>query len=116
MWERLPLIPEQASTFASKVDLLYYSLVGFSVFFSVLVFSLIFYFAVRFRRRNDEEHRPDLSKGNLKLEIVWTAIPSLMPSCCLNKSRFGCSSFTGVRKQMPSLYPLRPVLWECPDR
>lgn len=78
MWERFPLIPEQASTFASKVDVLYYSLVGFSVFFSLLVFSLIFVFAVRYRRRGEEEHRPGLSHGDLRVEIVWTAIPFLM--------------------------------------
>jgi cytochrome c oxidase subunit II len=76
MWERFPLIPEQASTFASKVDLLYYSLVVFSVFFSLLVFSLILVFAIRFRRREGRPAKAAASTaGNLRVEVVWTAIP-----------------------------------------
>jgi cytochrome c oxidase subunit 2 len=75
MWERFPLTPEQASTFAAEVDLLYYSLVVFSVFFSALVFSLILYFAVRYRRRGGEEHVPEVTSGHLMLEIVWTVVP-----------------------------------------
>jgi cytochrome c oxidase subunit 2 len=73
MWERFPLIPEQASTFAPKVDLLFYSLVVFGAFFSLLVFSLILIFAIRFRRRKGRA--ASSSAGDLRLEIIWTAIP-----------------------------------------
>jgi len=76
MWERFRLIPEQASTFAPKVDLLYYCLVAFSVSFSVLVFSLILVFAIRFRRRKGQAVEAAASPAaNLRVEIVWTAIP-----------------------------------------
>ncbi|MGH9659484.1 MAG: cytochrome c oxidase subunit II [Bryobacteraceae bacterium] len=74
MGSRLPLFPEAASTTASDVDALYFFTLGVSVFFSLLIASLVAYFAVRYRRRSDAE-RPAAARGGLTLEIVWTVIP-----------------------------------------
>ena len=49
---KLPLFPEQASTIAPEVDHLLYFLIAVTVFFSVLIFCAIFYFAIRYRRRS----------------------------------------------------------------
>jgi cytochrome c oxidase subunit 2 len=74
---RLPFTPEQASTFAGHVDALYLYLILITLFFSVLVVVLIFYFAVRYRRRApDEIPRP--IEGSLVLETVWTITPLLI--------------------------------------
>jgi cytochrome c oxidase subunit 2 len=48
------LLPEQASKLAVQVDILYYLLVGLSIFFALLIFFLIYIFAVRYRRRSEE--------------------------------------------------------------
>jgi cytochrome c oxidase subunit 2 len=69
-----PLFPEQASTLAGRVDALFYFLVGVSVFFAALICILIIVFAIKYRRR-DENERPPAIPGNLRLEIVWTTIP-----------------------------------------
>lgn len=82
MWERFPLLPEQASTYAEKVDALYYSLVAFSVFFSVLIFLLILFFAVRYRSRSNRRVATPLH-GNLTLEVVWSVIPFLIAATLL---------------------------------
>ncbi len=74
MWENLPLFPEQASTLAPRVDALYLFLIVVSVFFSGLIFTLIFYFAVKYRRRSDAD-RPRAIEGSIPLEIVWTVVP-----------------------------------------
>jgi cytochrome c oxidase subunit 2 len=74
MWEGFPLIPEQASTIAEGVDLLYYFLSAVSAFFSVLIFAVIFYFAIRYRRRSETEI-PKPIHGSTALEILWSAIP-----------------------------------------
>jgi cytochrome c oxidase subunit 2 len=74
MWEGFPLIPEQASTIAEGVDLLYYFLSAVSIFFSVLIFSTVFYFAIRYRRRSDTEI-PKPIHGSTALEIVWSVVP-----------------------------------------
>ncbi|MEA2658314.1 MAG: cytochrome c oxidase subunit, partial [Candidatus Binatota bacterium] len=55
MWENLPLFPQQASTLAPRVDALYLFLIVVSVFFAGLIFILIFYFAVKYRRRSDAD-------------------------------------------------------------
>jgi len=74
MGTNLPLFPEQASTFAPEVDHLLYFLLAVSVFFTLLIFGAIFYFAIRYRRRSERE-LPHVAHGGLALEIVWTVIP-----------------------------------------
>ncbi len=71
---KLPLFPEQASTFAPEVDHLLYFLMAVAIFFTVLIFGAIFYFAVRYRRRSEQELPRHVHTG-LALEIVWSVIP-----------------------------------------
>ena len=70
----LAFFPNQASTIASRVDMLYFFLVAVSLFFTVLIFTLVFVFAIRYRRRSEGE-RPQPIEGSLKLELLWTVIP-----------------------------------------
>lgn len=69
-----PLFPPRASTLAGSVDHLYFFLLGLTAFFSTLIFLVIVYFAIKYRRRSDSE-RPAAIHGSTTLEIVWTAIP-----------------------------------------
>ena len=73
----IPLQPPAASTIAGGVDRLYYVLSGITAFFAVLIFSIIFYFMVKYRRRSDEEHAP-ATHTSLVLELTWTIIPSMI--------------------------------------
>ena len=70
----LRLLPEQASTMAGPVDQLYWFITGVSGFFTILVASLIFFFAIRYRRREVRTERP-ANSGVLGLELTWTIIP-----------------------------------------
>jgi len=72
-----PLFPPRASTLAGSVDQLYFFLLGLTAFFSTLIFLCIAYFAIKYRRRSEEE-RPKETHGGMALEIVWTAIPLLI--------------------------------------
>jgi len=77
MWSNKPLFPEQASIFAGDVDTLYAFLVGVSAFFTGLIFLLLLIFAVKYRRRSeDEQPRPIL--GSLRLEVLWILIPLVL--------------------------------------
>jgi cytochrome c oxidase subunit 2 len=69
-----PLFPEQASTMAARVDALYFFLVGVSVFFATLICVLIVIFAIRYRRRSEDDRPPEIL-GDLRLEVLWTVIP-----------------------------------------
>ena len=70
----LRLFPEQASSIAPEVDHLLYFLVAVAVFFSLAIFCAIFYFAIRYRRRSENE-LPRPIHGGMALEILWSVIP-----------------------------------------
>jgi cytochrome c oxidase subunit 2 len=57
------------------VDALLYYLLGISIFFSGLIFLLLFIFAIRYRRRALAEPPPPSILGDLRLEILWTVVP-----------------------------------------
>ncbi len=71
------ILPPQASQQAAAVDHLTLFLLGISLFFVIVIFALILYFAIRYRRRSPTERPPQIS-GNIKLEIAWTLIPLLL--------------------------------------
>jgi cytochrome c oxidase subunit 2 len=77
MWSSFPLFPEQASTIAGRVDALYYYLLSVSGFFTLLIFSLIIYFAIRYRRRSEGE-RPRPILANIPLEVTWIVVPFIL--------------------------------------
>lgn len=72
-----PLWPEAASTVASDVDHLYIYLVLVSAVMTLLIFATIFVFAIKYRRRSEDEV-PAPIHGSLKLEITWSIIPFLI--------------------------------------
>jgi len=72
-----PLFPEAASTIANSVDNVYFLLLTVSAFFSILIFSLIFYFAIRYRRRRPDEI-PTPILGSLRLELFWSVTPGII--------------------------------------
>jgi cytochrome c oxidase subunit II len=77
MWQGFPLRPEQASTIAEGIDHLYYFLTAVDLFFTIIIFLTIFYFAVKYRRRSEHE-RPARVKTHMALELGWTIIPTLI--------------------------------------
>jgi cytochrome c oxidase subunit II len=68
------IFPEQASTIAARVDGLYTFLLGVAVFFSGLIFLLILYFAIKYRRRPGHTRAQQVGTHNL-LETAWILIP-----------------------------------------
>ncbi len=75
--QSLPFQPEQASSIARSVDQLYMFLTAVTLFFTALIFSIIFYFMIKYRRRSPDE-RPKAIEGSFPLEVLWTAIPTLI--------------------------------------
>jgi cytochrome c oxidase subunit 2 len=70
----LPLFPQQASIQAGQVDAIYFFMVAVTAFFSLLIAGLIVFFAVKYRRRQDDEVGAAIH-GSLALELMWTIIP-----------------------------------------
>jgi len=70
-------IPEAASNLASKVDGVILVITLISIFFFVLISAVLIYFAVKYRRKREDEETPYIT-GSEPLEIIWTVIPSIL--------------------------------------
>ena len=75
MFAEIALYPEQASTTANQVDLLFYFLTGVCGAVGLLVAILIIYFCVRYRRRPGQVGPPPPTQQALALEWFWTLSP-----------------------------------------
>jgi cytochrome c oxidase subunit II len=74
MFTNLPFFPQQASAQAAQVDAIYFFMVAVTAFFSLLIAVLVVVFALKYRRKNDNEVGVAIH-GSLALELMWTFIP-----------------------------------------
>ncbi len=70
----IPIFPASASTFATKVDPLFYFLTILSVIVTIGVFVALGVLGIKFRR-NPDKPRDSHSLHAPMLEIIWTVIP-----------------------------------------
>ncbi|HUR98856.1 MAG TPA: cytochrome c oxidase subunit II [Pyrinomonadaceae bacterium] len=70
----VPIFPDQASTFAWQVDLLYAYLIIVSIAFTIPIVAAIFFFAMKYREK-EKYATPDEMHGSIALETVWSIIP-----------------------------------------
>lgn len=70
----VPIFPEQASTFAWQVDLLYVYLIVVSVVFTIPIVAAIFYFGIKYHER-EKFATPEEMHGSIMLETTWSIIP-----------------------------------------
>lgn len=73
MWKDIPLVPENASTFATQVDLLYWFLVALTVFFVVLIGVVVVGLCTWYRKCDDR--KATQIEGSLLLELLWSGLP-----------------------------------------
>jgi cytochrome c oxidase subunit 2 len=65
--------PDQASNFAGRVDALFVFLIGVTTFFTLLIFVMIVFLALKYRRRPGRKPQPVHTSH--ALELTWTVIP-----------------------------------------
>ena len=66
--------PEQASAVSSEIDMLYAFIWAVTGFFTLLIFALIVYLSLRYRRRSEAEvPRPTIE--STRLELFYTFVP-----------------------------------------
>ncbi len=75
MLAQITFFPQQASTTAKSVDLLFFVLVAITGAAALLVAFLLVYFSVRYRRRPGLAPLPS-PHTNLPLEFFWTGVPT----------------------------------------
>lgn len=72
------LLPEQASQQAVLVDNFFNTMVTIATALFIVVQGAILLFAIRFRRRKNDDTDGLPLEGNVPLEIFWTAIPAII--------------------------------------
>lgn len=72
-----PLFPEQASSVAQYVDGLYLGLVAITGAVSLLIWLVIFFFAIKYRRRPDNELAQE-QEPPAALEATWIIVPAII--------------------------------------
>jgi cytochrome c oxidase subunit 2 len=73
----LPLFPDQASTTASRVDMVFFYALALIVFFTVMLCILILTLAVRYRAGSKIVRKPPITH-NFLLESIWIIVPLIM--------------------------------------
>ena len=89
MFTNFPFFPEQASAQAAQVDGIYFFMLAVTAFFSLLIAGLVVLFAIKFRRRDEDEVGVAIH-GSLALELLWTIIPFLI---CMVMFAWGAKVF-----------------------
>ena len=74
MFAGIPLLPEQASTLASRVDNLYFFIVAVTAFFGIVTSVVVIWFAMKYRT-NDPLKVGARITGSIPLELAWSIIP-----------------------------------------
>jgi cytochrome c oxidase subunit 2 len=90
----IPIFPEQASSFARDVDMLYFFIVAVSAFFALLVAVLVVIFGLKFRRKHAGEVGARI-EGNLPMELLWSVIPTIIAMVMFG---WGASVFYHLRR------------------
>jgi len=75
MFTDINLFPKQGSRYASEVDTVFMFILTVAVFFSVLIATLLFYFAIKYSRTPGGPTPPQ-TVGSVKLETFWIAVPA----------------------------------------
>ncbi|NUP11691.1 MAG: cytochrome c oxidase subunit II [Polyangiaceae bacterium] len=70
-------LPRASSTYAEPYDAAWNFNLWVSIFFFAIVMGPMAYFAVKYKRKSETERTSPIDH-NLKLEIFWTAIPTLL--------------------------------------
>jgi cytochrome c oxidase subunit II len=73
----LPIFPDQASNFAVESDALYYTLSLLSAVFTLLVFGLVLWLAVKYRRGNRVDRSNPVHHSSI-LEMSWSIGPLIL--------------------------------------
>src|SRR5215471_16861194 len=73
----VPFSADQASSYAGDVDALYAFLWMLTILFGLGLTLIIFFFAIRYRRRHEDEI-PKPVRSDMRLEIAWSVIPFII--------------------------------------
>ncbi len=98
MWKDIPLVPPNASTIATQVDLLYWFLVALTVFFVVLIGIVVVGLCTWYRKCDDGRKAVQI-EGSTTLELLWTGLPLVI---VIGLFAWGTSLYVTMQKVPPN--------------
>jgi cytochrome c oxidase subunit 2 len=97
-------MPPQASTVADDVDGLFYFIFWITVFFFVLILTLMIFFVVKYRYREGRENPERAPAHSTALELTWTIIPTVL---VLMIFYYGFQGFLRMSIAPPNAYEIQ---------
>ena len=94
-----------ASNFVEAVDLSFYVIFGISIFFMVAITAVMIYFVIRYNKNRHPKADTSI-EGSVKLELVWTIIPTIL---VLVMFYFGWAGFTPMRDVPDDAIPVKAI-------
>ncbi len=91
-------MPPEVSEHASRVDWAFHYVYYISVFFFLLIVSLMTLFVIRYRRRSADQKALPSPSHNLPLEVLWTAVPIVLVGTMFY---FGFRGYMDIFSVMP---------------
>jgi cytochrome c oxidase subunit 2 len=91
----IPLLPEQASSFAVEVDAIYFVLWALTILFSFLVLAALAFLSYRYRR-GARADRTRQVHSDLRVELIWSIVPLV-----IGLAVFGWSAHLHARTKIP---------------
>ncbi len=89
-------LPEQASTYAPKIDGMFHLIMWITGVVFVIVEAILLYFLWRYRHR--EGQPAHYTHGNNRLEVVWTIVPALI---CVMLALLSRRIWDEIKEEMP---------------
>jgi len=78
MTPNTPFFPPSATAHAGEVDALFFFFLALACFFTIVVFSLVAVFAIKYRRRHADQMGIEPKSHGTLLEITWSVIPFVL--------------------------------------
>ena len=93
-----------ASNFVQGVDTAFAVILGFSIFFLISVTGVRIYFVIRYNKKKNP--KATNIEGNHKLEIIWTAIPTIL---VLVMFYYGWAGYAPMRNVPDDAIPIKAI-------
>ena len=100
-------MPKAVNLVADNSDVMFYSVVGLSIFFFTGITIAVIYFVWRYRHRPGHKAEPSASHNDA-LEITWTVIPTII---CVFLFYFGWSTYVRVVTPPTKAVEINVLAW-----
>jgi cytochrome c oxidase subunit II len=103
--DKFHLIPPQASTSAQQIDWLFWSLAVVTLFFTVVIFFPLTWFAIKYRRGSKAD-RTNPSLGSNLIEVGWTSFPIVLSIALFS---WGAVTYFHIERPPPNALQVQVV-------